>query len=33
MEIPLRITPHDFRLNSTIESDIRNKAAKLEIYL
>jgi ribosome-associated translation inhibitor RaiA/cold shock CspA family protein len=32
MEIPLQITTHDFRLNSAIESDIRDKAAKLEIY-
>jgi len=32
MEIPLQITAHDFRLNPVIESEIRDKAAKLDTY-
>jgi ribosomal subunit interface protein len=32
MEIPLQITAHDFRLTPAIESEIRNKAAKLDTY-
>jgi ribosomal subunit interface protein len=32
MEIPLQITAHDFRLNPAIESEIRDKAAKLDTY-
>ncbi len=32
MEIPVQITAHDFRLNPTVESEIRDKAAKLEMY-
>lgn len=30
MEIPLQITAHDFRLTPTVESEIRDKAAKLD---
>jgi cold shock CspA family protein/ribosome-associated translation inhibitor RaiA len=32
MEIPLQITAHDFQLNPVIESEIRDKAAKLDTY-
>lgn len=32
MEIPLQITAHDFRLTPATESDIRDKAAKLDTY-
>jgi ribosomal subunit interface protein len=32
MEIPVQITAHDFRLNPAMESEIRDKAAKLEMY-
>ena len=32
MEIPLQITAHDFRLTPATESDIREKAAKLDTY-
>ena len=32
MGIPVQITTHDFRLNAALESDIRDKAAKLEMY-
>lgn len=32
MEIPLQITAHDFRLTPATESDIRDRAAKLDTY-
>lgn len=32
MQIPLQITSHDFTLSEAIETEIREKAAKLETY-
>jgi cold shock CspA family protein/ribosome-associated translation inhibitor RaiA len=32
MQLPLQITAHDFPLSATIEEDIRERAAKLDIY-